>query len=368
MHPLTRLASEVHSQYIILQTTTSLVSSRLGRLNLRAGGQVAITRRAFVLGVSMAGLGVAAGCAPVLPWVQRRPRPKRIGYLNSNSTSTGNTDLAPFVDGLRELGYLQGRDYVLETRYADGQPERLDELASELVQLPVDVLVTVASPAAIAAKQATSTIPVVFTLVNDPVTQGLVKNLARPGGNLTGLSTLSGTVSGKRVELIRETLPGLSRLAVIWNTTNPGMALALEQTAEAARSLGLEVQPLGAAPADDLNVAFAAAAKHGAEAVVVLPTIGVVAVQHAEAYRLPTIYSDRTNVDAGGLMSLGPNYDSIRRRAASYVDRIMRGTPPAELPIEQPSSFDFVVNLRAAGALGLDIPKTVLLQATEVLE
>jgi putative ABC transport system substrate-binding protein len=231
----------------------------------------------------------------------------------------------------------------------------------------VDVLVTAASPAALAAKQATSTLPVIFTLVNDPVAQGLVDNLARPGGNVTGLSTLSGTISGKRVELMHATLPDRSRLAVVWNTTNPGMALALEQTRAGAEALGLEVQALGVRPDDDLARAFDAAVERQADAVVILPTIALEAVDLAARHRLPAIYSERTFVDSGGLMGLGPNYASIRRRAATYVDKVLRGSRPAELPVEQPSTFDFVVNLRTARELGLALPERVLLQATDVL-
>jgi putative tryptophan/tyrosine transport system substrate-binding protein len=316
------------------------------------------TRRAFVrrlgrVGAAVGAFAIVGGCTAPLPW-SPPPGPRRIGLLDANSSA--DSDLTPFLQGLRDLGYVEGR------------PERLPDMAAELVRMPVDVLATVASPAALAAKHATTTIPIVFMLVSGPVELGLVDSLAQPGGNVTGLSTLTSTLSGKRVELIRAALPGLSRLTVLWNTTNPGMGLALAQTQDAARSFGLDVQALGVLPSDDLARAFDAATGAQAGALIVLNTIGRDAVDLAARYRLPAIYAERTYVDQGGLMGLGPNLASIRYRAASYVDKIFRGARPADLPVEQPSAFDFVVNLRAARELGLAIPEEVLLQATQVIQ
>lgn len=240
-------------------------------------------------------------------------------------------------------------------------------MANELVSIPVDVLVTVASPAAIVAKQVRTNIPIVFMLVNDPVGQGLVSSLARPGGNVTGLSTLTGSLSGKRVEIFRETLPRLSRLGVLCNTTNSGMALALSQTLEAAQSFGIRAEGLGVRPADDLSGALEEATACHMDGIIVLATISVAVVDVARRYRMPAMYSDRNWVDLGGLMGVGPNLASIRYRAASYVDRILHGTPPGELPVEQPSAFEFVINLPTARDLGLEIPESVMQQATDVL-
>jgi putative tryptophan/tyrosine transport system substrate-binding protein len=305
---------------------------------------------------------------------QRAGKVPRIGVLSANSQASEASlyQLEAFRQGLRDLGYVEGQNLTVEYRFAEWHEERLAALAAELVGLPVDVLVTRSAPAAHAARHATSTIPIVFSNVNDPVRQGIVASLAQPGGNLTGLSTLSSEISGKRLQLLKEAIPGLQRVAVVWHAANPGMALQFRETQDTARVLGLELHSLEVRSPDDVDRVVAAARAERVEGLVVLPGLPVRSpmqvVDFAITHRLPAIYAERELVQAGGLMSYGPNYREIARRAAAYVDKILKGAKPVDLPVEQAMWFEFVINLKTAQALGLTLPPVVLFQADEVIK
>jgi ABC-type uncharacterized transport system substrate-binding protein len=331
---------------------------------------MSLSRRAFVSGVaaiSAASLGLTAlgACAPLPPGSNRPTRIARLGFLVSARNQ------AAYLEGLADLGYFEGQNIALEWRSADGQQELLPQFAEELVRLPVDVLVAEATPAAQAAKQATSTIPIVFTLINDPVAQGLVTGLARPGGNLTGLSTLSGVLTGKRLELLKATLVGLSRVAAFWNAANAGQVLAFNDLTTAAVTLGLQLVSYPLRTPEDIAPALEAARREHLDAFVVLPATSTplarptIFLEFAAQEHLPALHSTREDAQAGGLMALQPDYAAMRRRAATYVDKILKGSSPADLPIEQPTAFDFIVNSRAAAVLGITFPPDVAAQVTE---
>jgi putative tryptophan/tyrosine transport system substrate-binding protein len=276
---------------------------------------------------------------------------------------------------MSDLGYVEGQNLHIEAREAEGQPARLPALAAELTNSSVDVIVVGATtPAAQAAQNATSTIPIVMTGVSDPVAAGLVASLARPGGNVTGLSDLAVGLSGKRLELLKETVPGASRVAALGNPTNAASAADWRATQEAARTLGLDVWSVDVHSADDLPGAFETIARERPDALIMLadPLLGVsTTTQLADLVarsRLPSIHRSRLDADAGALMSYGPNYPALARRGAYYVDRILKGAKPADLPVEQPMTFDFVVNLKTAQALGITFPHEILLQVTEVIQ
>jgi putative ABC transport system substrate-binding protein len=333
-----------------------------------------LPRRRFVQGAGLVGLGLLAGCGRRPGQAQEPPRVPRLGIL-AQSTSETQTFLDPFRQGLRELGYVEGQNIALDFRWAGGVPERLPELAAELVQAQVDVIVTAppASPVH-AAKNATSRIPIVMLGSPNPVQSGLIASLARPGGNITGVTgDLGPEMVGKRLQLLKETVPGVSRAAVLRNPAEPGQEESVAATAEAARALGVELQIVVAGDPDDLDSAFETIARNQTEAILIPPTslffqyrsrIEALALQ----LRLPTIATTPDQVKAGGLMAYGPNRGDINRRAAYYVDRILKGAKPPDLPVEQPTTFDFVINLQTAQALGLTIPQHVLLQATEVIQ
>jgi putative ABC transport system substrate-binding protein len=278
---------------------------------------------------------------------------------------------AAFVQRLRELGWIEGRTVAIQYRWAEGRAERLAEIAAEFVRLKVDVIVT-GGNAAVAAKQASTVVPIVFALVDDPVGMGLVANLARPGGNITGLSMQQTELAGKRLELLREVVPSLRRLAIMGNVDLPNIALEIGQIQVAAGTLGLDVTTFEIRRAEDIAPAFEAL-KGRAQALYVVGD-ALVIIQRvristlALAARLPTIYNIREYVEAGGLMSYGPNIPDLFRRAADFVDKILRGTKPADIPVEQPTKFDLVINLTTAKALGLTIPESFLLRADEVIE
>jgi putative ABC transport system substrate-binding protein len=333
----------------------------------------ALNRRRFVQGVGVAGLGLLAGCGRLPGQAQETAAQKvhRIGYL-SGSVPDASPSFHAFQQGLGELGYAEGHNVTIEYRPGEGGPERLADAAVEFVQLPVDLIVTMATPATQAASRATSTLPIVFINVNDPVGLGIVASLARPGGNVTGLSTLSSTTGGKRLELLKEAVPGTSRVAVFWNAANAGQVLVFRAAESAAQALGLQLQSLELRGNDDLDSAFKAALGERADSLVVLPSVperySTRIADFAAMNQLPAMYSERERVAAGGLMGYEPDYAALSRRAAYYVDRILKGTKPADLPVEQPMTFEFVINLKTAHALGLTIPEHVLLQATEVLQ
>jgi putative tryptophan/tyrosine transport system substrate-binding protein len=294
----------------------------------------------------------------------------RIGYLSSGSASIRTE---AFRQGLRELGYIEGKNITIEYRNAEGKIERYSDLASDLVSLKVDVIFVPSTPGALAAKNATKTIPIVFTSVGDPVGNGLVASLARPGGNITGLSTLAPDLSGKELELLKETVPKVSRVAVVYNPDNPGKTSSLRETEVAARALRLQLQPLEVRDPSDIEPAFQAARREKTGALIVLRDVVTIGqtkriVELALKNQLPAIYGDRDFVDAGGLMSYGPNMSDLFRRAAVYVDKILKGAKPADLPVEQPTKFEFIINLKAAKQIGLTIPPNVLARADKVIK
>ena len=299
---------------------------------------------------------------------QQATKVPRIGYLTGGDSSPNEA----FVQGLRDLGYFEGKNIVIEVRNADGTMDRLPDLAAELVHLRVTVIVAVGGQATVPAKHATSTIPIVFTLVSDPVGAGLVSSLARPGGNLTGLSSVSTDLSGKRLELLKEAIPKVSRVAVLYDPTDRSKIAEVKEIKSDARSLGVQLQALEVRRLDEFENAFKTASRAKAGAILVLPTsilnsnrkrIADLAVKN----RLPTMLATSQHMDAGALMSYGPDYADLYRRAAVYVDKILKGAKPADLPVEQPKKFEFVVNLKTAKQIGLTIPPNVLVRADRVI-
>jgi putative ABC transport system substrate-binding protein len=294
----------------------------------------------------------------------------RIGFLVFVSSETRYRG---FQQGLRELGYREGENIVIEFRSADGSLERLSALADELVRLRVDVIVAGSTPGAKAAQRATSTIPIVIPNVGDPVGSGLVASLAKPGGNITGLTTMSEELSGKRLELLREVVPRLRRLGALWDQDNPGNPLGLKQLKAAAESLGVDVRSLAVRPpVPEIDKAFETAKNWQADALIVsddslLFSNRTRIIALAARYQLPAMYGYRELPDAGGLLAYGPSRYDMYRRAATYVDKILKGAKPADLPVEQPTKFEFVINLKTAKALGLTIPQSVLVRADEVI-
>jgi putative ABC transport system substrate-binding protein len=319
----------------------------------------------------LAGCVLLSGCGAV-PWQQPAKVP-RVGLLLPGAQAGSGPNVAAFKDGLRDVGYVEGQNLVVEVRFAEGIPDRLAELATELVQLPVDVLAASTTPAIQAAMRASSTVPIVMMSSGDPIGAKLVASLARPGANVTGVTTMATELSGKRLELLKAAVPGATRAAAIWNTADDGMNAEYGETVVAARALGLELQPLGARTSDDLVRAYEAAGSGGAQLVVVMQDPFILGnrtrlVDLAARSRLPTISGDAGFAAAGGLMSYGPNPAQAVRRMAYFVDKILKGAKPAELPVEQPTTFDLVINLKTAQALGLTIPQAVLQQATEIIQ
>jgi putative ABC transport system substrate-binding protein len=318
---------------------------------------------------------VAAGllAAPRAARGQPTSEIRRVGYLTSGSATAPRSPEA-FRQGLRELGWIEGQNIVIEWRFGEGSHDRLAALAVELVRLKVDVIVAGPTPPAVAAKNATGTIPIVMANTADPLELGLVTSLARPGGNVTGLAFSVGLeIFGKGLELLRETVPRMRRVAVLWNPANPAQASAMTHVKTAAQSLGLQLQLLPARGPDEFDGAFAAMTKERAEGLlVVAESLFVVhrarLADLAVRTRLPTMHGLRENVEAGGLMSYGPNAVASWRRAAVFVDRILKGAKPADLPVEQPTKFELIINLKTAKALGLTIPPAVLARADEVIQ
>jgi putative ABC transport system substrate-binding protein len=318
-------------------------------------------------------LGAGALVVPLGSFAQQQGRIWRVGVLDTTSTSINAVNLGAFRKGLHELGYIEGGNLVIEYRSADARPERLAALAIELVRAKVDVIVPRGTPATQAAENATGTIPIVVAGFGSPVESGLVKSLSHPGGNVTGLSSITADLTAKRVEFIKETVPGVKRIGGLTNLSNPDSAISWKETERDGRSLGVQVQLLDVRKAEDLAPSFEAASKQGVSALVVIgyaltqPNRELI-VELAARYRLPTIYPAREFVDAGGLMSYGVDYVQLYYRAASFVDKIFKGTKPADLPIEQPTKFELVINLKTAKALGLAIPQSLLLRADEVIQ
>ena len=317
-------------------------------------------------------IGGAMAAWPLAARAQQTGKLPTIGFLGASTPLTMSQWVAAFVQRLRELGWIENRTVAIEYRWAEGRDERFAEIAAEFVRLKVDVIVTAGIPAILAAKQATSMIPIVFALAADPLGSGLVASLARPGGNITGLSLQQTDVAGKQLELLREVVPGLQRLAIWANAGNPANVVEMAEVAATARTLGLEVATPEIRRAEDIAPAFEGL-KDRAEALYVCADalvttnrtrINILAV----GARLPTMHGTRDTVEAGGLMSYGPNFPASFRRVADYVDKILRGAKPADLPVEQPTKFDLVINLTTAKALGLKIPESFLLRADELIE
>jgi putative ABC transport system substrate-binding protein len=297
----------------------------------------------------------------------------RIGYLLGASLSVSSTRTEAFRQGLRDFGYVEGKNIIIEWRSAEGKFDRLPALAAELVRLKVDLIVTGGAIATRAAKEATATTPIVMSQDTDPVASGFVASLAQPGGNITGLSTLAPELSGKRLELLKEIIPKLSRVAVVGTSTQPGYAQRLKEIELVAKAFGVKLQYLDVLDPKDIETAFRAAGKGRAEAVL-WQVSGAIADTHrtqvldlAVKSRLPVMYSGRASVEAGGLMTYGVNQTDLDRRAATYVDKILKGAKPADLPVEQPMKFEFIINLKAAKQIGLTIPPNVLVRADKVI-
>ena len=318
-------------------------------------------------------LAVGILTAPLGADAQRPAKVPRIGVLMPVSTDAAAPNLEAFRQGLRDLGYVEGRNIAFEYRHARGWDGALPGFATELVRLNVDLILTWGTPAARAAKQATTTIPIVMGAIADPIGTGIVTNLARPGENITGLSSIATDIEGKRLELLRELIPHASRIATLWNPSNPVSTLILKQTRVAADALRIELVPVGVRAASELEAAFAVIARHRPDGLTVQTEVLLLdqkarILDFVTKSRLPAAYGYREFVDAGGLMFYGPSWLDLFRRAAAYVDKILKGAKPADLPIEQPSKFQLVINLKTAKALGFEVPPALLARADEVIE
>ncbi len=327
-------------------------------------------RRSLVLAFIAAALA-----APLASFAQQPARIARVGFLHpASAEGVGGAHLKAFRDGLRELGYVEGKNLQLEIRWGDGKLERLPALAAELVDLKVDVLVAATSPSVAAARDATRMIPIVMPLSSDPVGSGIVASLAHPGGNITGLSQMAPELGEKRVQLLKEAVPKVSRvMAVLWNPAYVGMRARFEQAQTTASSVGLTARSMEVRDTRQLDEAFAAIIREHPEALLLLVdpfTIGqrVRIVEFAAAQHLPAIYESSDFVDVGGLISYGPNIKERFYRSATYVDKILKGAKPGDLPIEQPTKFELAINLPAAKALGIKFPESILLRADKVIE
>jgi len=327
-----------------------------------------ISRRAFLATMTSSLLAV-----PIAAGAQPAGKIPRVGFLGNATPALEANLVGPFREGLRDLGYVEGQNVVIEYRWAEGDYARLPALIAELIAQRVDVIVTAGTPASLAVKKATTSVPLVMVAVGDPVATGLVASLGRPGGNITGLTSISAEMDGKRLELLREVMPRISHIAVLWNAASPIQVIQERETRAAAQVLGMKSLSLGVRTREEIEDAFAAIVKDRPGALLVLADrlflyhrarIMSFAAQH----HLPGVYAYRELVEAGGLMSLGPSYAGMHRRAAYFVDKILKGAKAGDLPVERPATFELVVNLKAAKALGLTIPPSVLLRATEVIQ
>ena len=326
-------------------------------------------RKAWILSILLVVVLLAVA---VIAEAQQAKKVPRIGFLGAAYPSTNAARIEAFRQGLRALEYVEGKNIIIEYRWAEGKPERLPDLAAELVRLKVDLIVTTGPTVTRAAKEATNTIPIVMAQDSDPVESGFVASLARPGGNITGLSTLAAEVSGKRLELLKEIIPKLSRVAVVGISTRPGNAQSLKEVELAAGTFKVQVQYLDVLDVKKIDTAFRAATKGRAEAVLVLQSPFFNSqrkqiIDLAIKSRLPAIYPQTDYTEAGGLMYYGANTPDLFRRAATYVDKILKGAKPADLPVEQPKKFEFIINLKAAKQIGLTIPPNVLARADKVI-
>ena len=324
--------------------------------------------RKTIIVVWLVGLALAS---PSLAAAQQPKHVPRIGFLFTASPAAFRSRIDAFRQGLQDLGYIEGRNIVTEYRYAEGKQDLATELAAELIRLKVDLIVTSSTPGILAIKKVSSTIPIVFTSISDPVAIGLVASLARPGGNMTGLTILGPELSGKRLELLKESFPNIKRVAILWNPD--AEVNAFKTTQAAASTLGLHLQSLEVRTANDFDSLFEAAIKERVQALLTIPTPVVNVnqariIQFAAKNRLPAMYALPEFTDAGGLMSYAPSYTALYHRAAWYVDKILKGANPADLPVEQPKTFEFIINLKTAKQLGLTIPPNVLVRADKVIK
>jgi putative ABC transport system substrate-binding protein len=317
-------------------------------------------------------LGGAAAW-PVAARSQQAGKAPRIGFLGNSTRALEANLVEPFRDGLHAHGYEEGRTITIEYRWAEGQYERFPALVAELLAAHVDLIVTAGTPAALAVRNATTTVPLVMVAVGDPVATGLVMSLSRPGGNLTGLSSIAPDLEGKRLELLREVVPRLSHVGVFFNPANPFHKVSMEHARSAAGTLGMRLLLLSVSTSHELDSALAAVRKERPQALLVLADRVYLherkrMMDFAAEHRLPSATAHKEMVEAGGLMSFGPSYEAMHRRAADYVDLILKGAKPGDLPIQQPTKFDLKINLKTASALGLTIPPTLLARADEVIE
>jgi len=311
--------------------------------------------------------------APLAADAQQPSKVPRIGFLGNSTAALEANLVGPFREGLRDLDYVEGQNILIEYRWAEGKYERFPALIAELIALKVDVIVTAGTPASLAVKKATTSIPLVMVAVGDPIGTGLVASLARPGGNITGLSSISAELEGKRLELLREVIPKLSYVAVLWNPANAWAVGAEKEVQAAAQVLRMRVQSLQVRAPEEFDNAFAAIVRERPAALLMLADRLFLhnrarIVDFGAKHRLPGVYPYRELVEAGGLMSFGPSYAGMHRRAAYYVDKILKGAKPADLPVEQPTKFELRINLKTAKALGLTIPQSLLLRSDEVIQ
>jgi len=297
----------------------------------------------------------------------------RIGFLGNSTAALEANLVGPFREGLRDLGYVEGRNVLIEYRWAEGKYDRFPTLIGELLALKVAVIVTAGTPATLAVKKATTSVPLVMTAVGDPVGTGIVPSLSHPGGNITGLTAISTEMDAKRLELLREVVPSVSYIALLWNAGSPLQVLAEKQVQAAAQVLRMRVLSLGVKTEEEIKSALAVMARERLDALLVLADRlllhhRVLIMDFATRHRLPGVHAYRELVEAGGLMSFGPSYADMHKRAAYFVDRILKGAKPGDLPVERPRTFELVINLKVAKALGLTIPQSVLLRGTEIIQ
>jgi putative ABC transport system substrate-binding protein len=326
-----------------------------------------MTRREFIT------LLGGAAAWPLVAHAQQSAKVRRIGFLGNSTEALEANLVGPFREGLREFGYEEGRNVEIEYRWAQGEYKRFPALIAELITAKVEVIVTAGTPASLAVKKATSSIPLVMIAVGEPVATGLVTSLARPGGNITGVTSISPEIEGKRLELLREVVPTVSYIAVLWNAGSPVQVIQERETKAAAQALAMKMLSLGVRTLEEIEEAFAAILRERPAALFVLADRLFLhhrqrIMDFATQQRLPGVHAYRELVEVGGLMSYGPSYAGMHKRAAYFVDRILKGSNPGELPVERPATFELVVNVKAAKALGLTIPPTIILRASTVIE
>jgi putative ABC transport system substrate-binding protein len=332
-----------------------------------------ISRRRFLTGVAIALAPIGATAHAQQYKAQQTGKVYRIGFLGNSTAALEANLVGPFREGLRDLGYVEGRNVLIEYRWAEGKYDRFPALIGELLALKVAVIVTAGTPATLAVKKATTSVPLVMLAVGDPVGTGIVPSLSHPGGNITGLTAISTEMDAKRPELLREVVPSVSYIALLWNAASPLQVLAEKQVQAAAQVLRMRVLSFGVKTEEEIKSALAVMARERPDALLVLADRlllhhRALIMDFATRHRLPGVHAYRELVEAGGLMSFGPSYANMHKRAAYFVDRILKGAKPGDLPVERPRTFELVINLKVAKALGLTIPQSVLLRGTEVIQ